>query len=165
MHYWQNDQPVYPLMLEKFRKAEQAVTASGQSIGRRFAVMLQGESDAIENRSQKDYAELLTAFANNLTADLKLDAFFVIRVGRFTEDERDFPILRAQEQVCAEGSAVMLTRIVGRLMQDPAYVSYERAHCNNEAFAIIGKVGGTNAARYFAGQPIELEEEPYAELI
>jgi len=161
MHYWQKGQPVYPLLLQKFRSAEQAVLAAGETVGRRFAVLLQGESDAIEGRSQQEYAHLLTAFVRDLTDDLQLDAFFVIRVGRFTEDERDFPILRAQEQVCAESTAVMLTRVVGRLMQDPAYVSYERAHCNNEAFAVIGKVGGTNAARYFDGRPIELEDEPY----
>ena len=161
MSYWQKGQPAYALLVQKFRAAENAVVAAGEPIGHRFAVLLQGESDAIESRSQQAYADLLTAFARDTSADLGLDAFFVIRVGRFTEDERDFPILRAQEQVCAQGNAVMLTRIVGKLMQDPAYVSYERAHCNNEAFAMIGKVGGTNAARYLAGLPIELEEEPY----
>ncbi len=164
MPYWQKGQGAYSLLCKKFHAAEAAACTAGDTVARRFAVFLQGESDAIEGRCQKDYAALLTTFIQDLKEDLHLDAFFIIRVGRFTEDDRDFPILRAQEAVCASGTAVMLTRVVGRLMQDPRYVSYERAHCNNEAFAIIGKNGGENAARYFAGLPFDPEEEPYAAL-
>ena len=75
MHYWQNDQPVYPLMLEKFRKAEQAVTASGQSIGRRFAVMLQGESDAIASVDREAYMESMRCLQSSLEKDLGVRLF------------------------------------------------------------------------------------------
>ena len=144
----------------KFLAAENAV--GKENVRRRYVVFLQGESDAIESRTQLEYETLLSTFIKDLKQDLKIDAFFIIRVARFTEDERDLPILRAQEAISARGEGVILTRIAGSLLLQPEkYQSYERAHYNNEAFAVLGKTAGENAAAYDAGKPFFAGEEPY----
>lgn len=120
--------------------------------------------DALESRTKEEYARLLRAFGESLKADLGLEKFFVIRVGRFAQDERDFPVLAAQEEVCTGGGYFcMLTRKTGELTQNPQYMSYEPWHYNNEAFSLLGKICGENAAQIFEGKEIALENEPYAE--
>ena len=158
--YWQKGGEAYALLTRKFLAAEKAI--GKENVRRRYAVFLQGESDAIEGTSQADYEARLSRFIADLKQDIAIDAFFIIRVARFTEDERDFPILRAQEAVAARGDGVILTRIAGSLLLQPEkYQSYERAHYNNEAFAVLGKVAGENAVAYDAGLPFDAGKEPY----
>lgn len=161
LSYWQKGGEPYRLLTEKFLCAAQKI--GEENAGRRFAVFLQGESDALESRTKEEYARLLRAFGESLKADLGLEKFFVIRVGRFAQDERDFPVLAAQEEVCAGGGYFcMLTRKTGELTQNPRYMSYEPWHYNNEAFSLLGKICGENAAQIFEGKEIALENEPYA---
>lgn len=159
--YWQKGDAPYRLLTEKFRAAEEKI--GKENIARRYAMFLQGESDALEGTREEEYARLLSAFGEALKADLGIEAFFVIRVGRFANDERDFPVLAAQEKLCRENPFfVMLTRATGELLQKDGFTFYE-GHYNNLAFSVLGEIAGGRAAAFAAGEAFALEKEPYAE--
>lgn len=161
--YWQKGGKAYSVLADKFAAA---VAAVGQkNLGKRYAVFLQGESDMFAGTGADEYARLLRTFGTDLRRDLGLDAFFVLRAARFANDERDFPVLIAQEKVCKEdGYFQMLYRSAGNLLKEKRYLSYEPGHFNNAAFAKMGAISGRNAARYTAGKKFCAGYEPYREL-
>lgn len=144
------------------QKAQGALKIAGKKD--RFAIVwLQGESDALEGVSQETYSTRLERLRDCLQNDLNQDVFSIIRVGRFACDERDIPILKAQEALCAEGKFLMLTRFTGYCTEKPdQYINpFACGHYNNRAMEIIGETAGKNLAKYYAGEKIELEKEPY----
>lgn len=146
------------------RKAKNARRKAGE-IGKMYFVWLQGESDAIEGTSQIDYEKRMLKFRENLVKDLKIDGFFIIRMGKFVQDSRDIEILRAQENLCDGEKFVMLTRISGVLTQCPKYMNpYAAGHYNNAGMKLLGTAAGENLARIRLGRKIVLEEEPYKEM-
>lgn len=158
--YWQKGGTPYDLVTKKFRAAEEKI--GKENVAHRYAVFLQGESDALESTDEETYLRLLASFGKALKEDLGIERFFVIRVGRFANDERDFPILAAQEKLCAKDPFfVMLTRATGELLQKDGFTFYE-GHYNNLAFSVLGEIAGRHAADFVDGKPVALEEEPYA---
>lgn len=159
--YWQKGGEPYRLVTEKFRAAVEKL--GKENAAHKYAVFLQGESDALERTDEETYMNLLAAFGEDLKADIGIEKFFVIRVGRFAGDERDFPILAAQEKLCRENPFfVMLTRATGELLQKDGFTFYE-GHYNNPAFCVLGEICGKHAADYLSGKGFTLEQEPYAE--
>ena len=109
-------------------KARAAINKTGKdfTVGNVFFVWLQGESDAIEGNSKVYYMEKLTELAGALKADMGIERFGIIRVGRFTNDQRDQEIIDAQDEICAENSFfLMLTRIATELNLDDQYMNPE----------------------------------------
>ncbi len=147
------------------RKVQGAKKAAGE-VGRIAFVWLQGESDALEGCSQAEYMRRLRALRGHLLRDIGQDVFALIRVGKFTGDARDIPILRAQEALAESGEFVLLTRVTGDCTQHPErYINpFAAGHYNNRAMRRIGKAAGRALARWYAGMPICLEKEPYPEL-
>mgnify|MGYP005958104029 FL=1 len=147
------------------RKVQGAFHAAGKK-DRVAVVWLQGESDALESVSQQVYEERLQALRARLAQDVGQDVFAIIRVGKFARDERDIPVIKAQEHLCAAGDFVMLTRVTGQYTEQPEkYINpFAAGHYNNRAMEKIGSAAGANLARFYAGQTPVLEKEPYPEL-
>lgn len=147
------------------RKVQGAFRAAGKK-DRVAVVWLQGESDALESVSQQVYEERMQALRARLAQDVGQDVFAIIRVGKFACDGRDIPVIKAQERLCEAGDFVMLTRFTGQCTQQPEkYINpFAAGHYNNRAMEKIGSAAGANLARFYAGQPLVLEKEPYPEL-
>ncbi len=162
---WLSPSQRFDAFMSKCRAAIKKV-ADTDTIGKIFLVWLQGESDALSGVSCEEYKNMLREFKSSVTAQIALDAFTIIRVGKFAGDERDLEIIRAQEELGKTDEFVLLTRITGMCTQDPnKWINpFANGHYNNAAMAVIGSAAGTNLGKYACGEPFVLEEEPYGDL-
>ncbi len=141
--YWLPGTIGYEMIVEKTKAAIQKLLPV-YDIGHIFFVWLQGESDAIF-RVQKDvYMESLLCLNAALKEKLGIDAFGIIRVGRFTRDERDQQIMDAQDAVCESNEDfVMLTRMASQMNDISRYMNPEvPGHFSAEGLELLGKTAG-----------------------
>ena len=116
---WLPEAQIYDVLIRKARGAIQKVNPE-----RTFFVWLQGESDAIASVAKDDYKADLHVLCDALKADLGINLFGIIRVGRFTNDDRDLEIISAQDEICREDEDfVMLTDIATDLNQKDEYMN------------------------------------------
>ena len=139
----------YRLLKEKSAAAIACARRAGYAIGGIYLTWLQGESDAIISTSGDDYKQRLSRLADALRADIGLDIFGVIRVGRFVKDERDDVIMGAQEEICAEREDfLLLTDIAASLCEQPfAMNPYVAGHYSAAGLELLGKSAGEALAR------------------
>ena len=140
--YWLPGTVGYDLLTEKtkaaIRKLQQQYT-----VDRIYFVWLQGESDAIARVTREAYLESMRSLQEGLEKDLGIQAFGVIRVGRFTGDERDQQIIDAQDAACREKGFVMLTQLATDLGQQPRYMNPDvKGHYSAEGLELLGKFAG-----------------------
>ena len=109
-----------------------------------YVVWLQGESDSISGNSKEYYKEKLLLLEQNLKNDLQIDKFAVIRVGCFTNDERDWQIIEAQDELCREHEDfLMLTTMAVELNKDPECMnSNVHGHYSAKGLEILGNAAG-----------------------
>ena len=120
---WMPETLGYEIIKEKASSAIKKVKEK-YSIDKIFFVWLQGESDAIAGNSKAYYKEKLYELFENLKKDLKVNKFCIIRVGRFTNDNRDMEIICAQDEICRENNDfIMLTEIATQLNESPEYMN------------------------------------------
>ncbi len=146
--YWLGDG--YEMFVRK-SKAAIAKAEEKDEIGKKYVVWLQGESDAIAGVSKADYKKMLSAFGHDLQERLGIDRFGIIRVGCFTMDERDWEIIHAQEELCAEdGFFVMLTRVCSDYCSKPEYKEYMSpevfGHYSALGLTKLGEIAGAALA-------------------
>ena len=124
-------------MVQKVQAAIQKVTPE-----RIFFVWLQGESDAIASVTRTDYKAALHQLCGALKADLGIDMFGIIRVGRFTNDDRDIEIISAQDEICREDdNFVMLTDIATELNKKNEYMNPRvKGHYSAKGLELLGRV-------------------------
>ena len=134
----------YDIILKKTNAAISKAKGEGFSIGKVLFVWLQGESDALKSNTKAYYKEKITELANALKSDLGVKGFGIIRVGRFTRDDRDLEIISAQDEVCVENPFfIMLTKITTELNEKPEYMNPEaKGHYSAAGLELIGKVSG-----------------------
>ncbi len=161
---WLPPCPRFDALIDKCRGAIAAV--GEENVGRVWFVWLQGESDALISLDQETYEARVCTFRDALVERLPIEAFTIIRVAKFADDERDIPILKAQEALCTKPGFVMLTRLTGIFTNDPDKWTnpFARAHYNNAAMTLLGETAGRNLGRYADGLPFELEHDPYPEV-
>lgn len=154
------------MAVRKSQEAIRAVKEMGKEVERVYFVWLQGESDALASTPQDWYRDGVIALRNLFAREVGIDQFCIIRVGRFANDDRDFAIMRAQEELCQMDGYTMLTRATGICTKDPErYINpYFRMHLNNDAMDFVGARAGEALANLRLGLPITLEDEPYEEL-
>lgn len=140
---WLPGTPEYQILKSKVQAAVRKVEKETQ-VGHIYLAWLQGESDAIAGTSKKDYKERLTVLKDALKADVGLECFGVIRVGRFTGDQRDLEIMDAQEEVCREdGDFLMLTQIASELNELPEYMNpHVGGHYSAKGLEVLGRCAG-----------------------
>ncbi len=132
---WLPGTPIYDVLVRKARGAIKKVTPE-----RIFFVWLQGESDAVESVPKDDYKESLHVLCDALKADLEIDRFGIIRVGRFANDDRDMEIISAQDEICREDeNFVMLTDIATELNQKSEYMNpHIKGHYSAKGLELLG---------------------------
>ena len=115
-----------------------------------YVVWLQGESDAICGNSKAYYKEKLTELGNALKVDLGVEKFGVIRVGCFVGDDRDWEIIRAQDEVCEENEDfLMLTKAAVDLNKEPEYMNQNvHGHYSAKGLEILGNIAGGALGKY-----------------
>lgn len=138
----------YKMILKKSHAAISKVKKKF-SVGRILFVWLQGESDALKNHSKEYYKESLTTLANALKDCVCVEKFGIIRVGRFTRDDRDLEIISAQDEICAENPFfLMLTKIATDLNEKDEYMNPEaKGHFSATGLEILGKDAGASLGR------------------
>lgn len=141
--YWLPGADGYKMLLKKGSAAIRWANEEYE-IGKIYFVWLQGESDAIMGVKKEEYKDSLCILGAALKAELSIDLFGVIRVGRFTRDERDDEILSAQDEVCAEVDGfAMLTDIAAELNEDPVYMNPKVAgHYSAYGYEVLGDAAG-----------------------
>ena len=132
---WLPGSPIYSIMTQKVQSAIQKV--SPEHI---FFVWLQGESDAIARVTKDDYKSSLHTLYDALKTDLGIDLFGIIRVGRFTNDNRDIEIISAQDEICREDKDfVMLTDIATELNKKNEYMHpHISGHFSAKGLELLG---------------------------
>ncbi len=143
IRYWLPGTIGYEMIVEKTKAAIQKLLPV-YDIGQIFFVWFQGESDAIA-RVQKDaYMESLVCLNDALKKNLGIEAFGMIRVGRFAGDERDQQIIDAQDTVCESSKEfVMLTRLAAQMHEMPQYMHPDvPGHFSAEGLELLGKTAG-----------------------
>jgi len=138
------------------KKAKGAI-AKCENIGNIFFVWFQGENDQVNSTLPKNYEETLTKLKNLLKAELGIQCFGIIRVGRFANDKRDDDIMNSQENVCAkDGDFVMLTRIASSLCEEAGRMNPDAAgHFNAYSLELIGERAGKKLAQIISERNIQ----------
>ena len=141
---WLLGTPIYDVLIRKARGAIQKVNPE-----RIFFVWLQGESDAVASVMKNDYKAALHILCDALKADLGIDLFGIIRVGRFTNDDRDLEIISAQDEICREDEDfVMLTDIATELNQKDEYMNPNiKGHYNAKGLELLGNAAAKTLAK------------------
>ena len=144
----------YAAIVNKTVKAVKAAKKRGFSVGNVYMVWLQGESDAIIGKAKQVYKKELAKFADALKKDVDLEKFGIIRVGRFTNDEKDMEIIDAQDEICEENKDfIMLTRIATELNNDPESMNpFVGGHFSAYGLQKLGWAAGKTLAEYVKNQ-------------
>ena len=140
--------PIYHVLTQKARGAIQKVTPE-----RIFFVWLQGESDAVASVTKDDYKNALHVLCDALKADLGIDLFGIVRVGRFTNDDRDTEIIAAQDEICCEDEDfAMLTDIATELNKQNEYMNqYVKGHYSAKGLEMLGSVAAKTLCKTING--------------
>ena len=138
----------YSLLMKKFRMALERVEET-DTAGHRYLVWLQGESDAIAETPRRVYMERMRSLSAALRRDAGIELFGIIRVGRFTYDDRDLQIMAAQDELCRSGEGfLMLTDLAAGMSMDPAWINPRaQGHFNPEALVRLGTEAGRTLGR------------------
>lgn len=141
---WLPESPIYHILVKKARGAIQKVSPE-----RIFFVWLQGESDAIAGVTKDAYKVALRVLCDALKADLGIERFGIIRVGRFTNDDRDIEIIAAQDEICREDKDfVMLTEIATELNQKSEYMNpHVKGHFSARGLELLGSTAAKALCR------------------
>lgn len=133
----------YEFMVEKACAAIK-IAKSQENIKRVFFVWLQGESDAACGNSKAYYKQKITELCQGLKRDIGIEKFGIIRVGRFTNDERDLEIISAQDEICHENEDfLMLTDIATQLNEQSEYMNpYANGHFSAKGLEKLGAEAG-----------------------
>lgn len=147
---WLPESEGYKFLAGKALGAISHVKALGASVDHIYFVWLQGESDAIAGHSKAMYKARMLCLKNALKHDLGIEKFGVIRVGRFTNDDRDLEIISAQSEICEEDEDfLMLTDITTELNKQSLYMNPNvKGHYSALGLETLGAVAGERMGQY-----------------
>ena len=147
---WMPGTAGYYIIVEKSLAAITSVK-SKEDVNCIYFIWLQGESDAIYGNSKDYYKEKIIELNEALKKDVGIKKFGIIRVGRFTNDERDLEIISAQDEICIENNDfIMLTDIATKLNEQSEYMNpYVRGHYSAKGLEKLGFEAGKTLASYF----------------
>lgn len=147
---WMPSAPGYEIIKEKSLAAIRKVREENYLPRKIFFVWLQGESDAIAGNSKSYYKARLIELSDALNKDLHIDKFCIIRVGRFTNDERDMEIINAQDEICNENEGfIMISKNAIELNKEPAYMNpLVSGHYSSEGLEKLGREAGLELKKF-----------------
>ena len=122
-------------------------------IGHIYFVWLHGESDAIFANSKENYKDSLRVLMGGLAAELGVEKFGIIRVGAFANDERDFEIIGAQDEICEEDERfLMLCREALAFNKMPEMMNpYVDGHYSARGLEELGRIAGGALGEFSKG--------------
>lgn len=146
---WMPKTDGYQMIIQKAGGAISKIK-SKEEVKNIFFVWLQGESDAVSGNSKAYYKEKITELNEALKKDIGTEKFGIIRVGRFTNDERDLEIISAQDEICLENDDfIMLTDIATGLNEQSEYMNpHVRGHYSAKGLEKLGSDAGKALANY-----------------
>ena len=147
---WLSNSAGYQIIAQKAGAAI-ANVKSRETVKSIFFVWLQGESDAMSGNSKAYYKEKIIELCQALKRDIGIKKFGIIRVGRFTNDERDLEIISAQDEICHENEDfLMLTDIATQLNEQSEYMNpCVRGHYSAKGLEKLGAEAGKTLANHF----------------
>lgn len=139
----------FDILVEK-AAAGIAKVKQSDGVGRIFFIWLQGESDAIDGNTKAYYKEKLGTLNDALKEKIGIDKFCIIRIGRFTNDERDVEIISAQDEICSENDGfLMLTQIATELNGHPEFMNPQvKGHYSAKGHEALGAAAGKALGQY-----------------
>ena len=139
----------YKMIVEKTVAAIKNVKLK-QEVENIFFVWLQGESDAIHRNTKAYYKEKISMLNEALKKDVSIEKFGIIRVGRFTNDERDFEIISAQNEICRENdNFLMLTDIATEFNKQKKYMNpFVNGHYSAVGLEKLGAEAGESLGNF-----------------
>ena len=145
---WLPEAAGYKMLVSKAASAIQKAKEEF-CVNRILFVWLQGESDAIAARKKEYYKDKLRLLANGLKEDIGIERFGIIRVGAFTQDERDDEIIAAQDEICKESPFFsMLMDCALALNKDDRMMNpYVKGHYSAEGLEYLGKMAGSELGK------------------
>ena len=148
---WLPGSPIYRVLIQKARGAIEKIKPE-----RFFFVWLQGESDAIAGLTKQDYKAALRVLCDALKSDLGINLFGIIRVGRFTNDDRDTEIISAQDEICREDEDfAMLTDIATKLNNQSEYMNpHVRGHYSAKGLELLGSTAAQTLCKIMNAFPV-----------
>ena len=144
----------FSMMLTKAKAAILKANAEF-SVRHVFFVWLQGESDAIISRSKAEYKEKLSLLGQILKDELSVEKFGLIRVGKFTRDERDLEIINAQDEICLEDEFfLMLTDAAFQFCEECGEMMNPLVggHYSAAGLESLGALAGDTLGKYVTNQ-------------
>lgn len=137
----------YQILVQKAGAAI-ANAKSKEAVKGIFFVWLQGESDALCGNSKAYYKERIAELKEALKRDIGIEKFGIIRVGRFTNDEKDLEIISAQDEICRENEDfLMLTDIATELNKQSEYMNpFVGGHYSAKGLEKLGAEAGKTLA-------------------
>ncbi len=148
---WVPGTPGYSMILEK-GKAAVLKAETQYTVRHIFFVWLQGESDAIAGTPKSLYKEKIASLAAALEKDLSIEKFGIIRVGQFTNDERDEEIIAAQSEIGEENNRfLILTEKAVELNKIPEYRNPQiDGHFSAKGLERLGRLAGEALGKFAA---------------
>lgn len=158
--YWLPSQEGYEILVKKVKAAITKLKKE-KKLGAIFFVWLQGESDAIKGNSKAYYKQKLKELSDSLIKEVKIEKFGIIRVGRFTNDDRDLEIISAQDELCKEcENFLMLTDIATELNLQGQYMNpFIEGHYSAEGLEKLGFEAGRTLGMYASNKKGRLQDE------
>lgn len=144
---WLPGTPGYEIIRDKSLAARRKL---GEKAGRCFFVWLQGESDAIRGCPKKEYKELLAHLGRQLKRDLGIEKIGVIRVGRFTMDDRDWEIIHAQDEICRENPDFLMLTGIATVLNEQKEAMHPGVFGHYSAWGLqkLGEAAGAALGNY-----------------
>lgn len=158
---WLPDTERFQIMTNKINAGIEKIKEQFE-IEKIYVVFLQGESDALNQTSEKDYRDMLTMFKNALKNYVDFDKFALIRVGYFAEfapwiklpkkqkRKADKTIMRAQDVLAKlDKDFIMLTHVTKKYSRNKKYLNPKEhgPHYNNKTMELIGRTAGIKLAK------------------
>lgn len=150
IEYWQPGNAGYEMLVKKVKAAIEKVRPD-----RVLLAWLQGESDALASTTKDVYTTKLKRFNDALKAELGLEKFGIILVGRFAADARDDAIIEAQKELCdTDPDFLMLTTVTEQLTKTEKYMNPQAyGHYGCEGQQLLGTLAGAALGEYAKKAP------------
>ncbi|WP_025678024.1 sialate O-acetylesterase [Paenibacillus massiliensis] len=142
---WQKDGILLPDAIERFRTAEAWLTDNGYSIGNRWMIWCQGETDGDRHTSKADYKARLASLLSEMQA-IGIEHTFLIRIGNHRDDHMRYTsIIQAQTEFCETASEITLIATAFDQMASEGLM-HDEFHYTQTGYNKCGTQAGINLA-------------------
>ena len=139
---------LYTGLIQRYKAAKDWLNGNGYTIGHKYIVWLQGESD-LTVASPNEYVENINSLFNEIISpETDIEKMLVIRIGYKLGQAETETIVAATDRLCAEKENIIMisTRLTD--LYTIEYYNNDLLHFNQSGLNIVGEDAGKNAAAY-----------------